>query len=207
MTIAEAEGITTILSAMSFHCSNANVQHYGCGALNNLAVNENNKVKIAEAGGITIILSAMKKISSNADVQHYGCAALHSLAWNNANNKERIAHAGGEAAIESAMRNHSSNACIQKSGHAALCLVGLIAAILSEMNMDEKNPNSQISSINRLRFFGSNNQLAFAEAGGITAILSVIKNHSFNIDVQHSGFAFLCDLTCMHCLLGMTFHC
>ena len=149
-----------------------------------MAVNENNKVKIAEAGGITIILSAMKKISSNADVQHYGCAALHSLAWNNANNKERIAYACGEATIESAMRNHSSNACVQKSGHAALRIVGLIAAILSETKMDEKNPNSQESSIIRLRFLASNNQFPIAEAGGITAILSAIINHSFNHDVQ-----------------------
>ena len=44
VTIAEAGGITTILSAMKTHSSNATVQENGCGALQNLAVNENNRV-------------------------------------------------------------------------------------------------------------------------------------------------------------------
>ena len=32
VTIAEEEAITTFLSAMKFHFSNAKVQEYGCGA-------------------------------------------------------------------------------------------------------------------------------------------------------------------------------
>jgi len=69
VTSAEAGGISTILSAMKTHSSNATVQDKGCGALVNLANNDKNKVTIADAGGITTILSAMKTHSSNATVQ------------------------------------------------------------------------------------------------------------------------------------------
>ena len=76
-----------ILSAMKYHLDNAQVQHYGCAALQNLAMNDNNKVMIAETGGIPTIVSAMKYHSSNINVQHYGCAALGTLAVNDNNKK------------------------------------------------------------------------------------------------------------------------
>ena len=78
--IAAAGGITTILSAMKTHSSNATVQEKGCGALWNLALNnDNNRVMIADAGGIDAIQSAMENHSLNAMVQQYGCGALKNL--------------------------------------------------------------------------------------------------------------------------------
>ena len=79
VTIAEAGGITTILSAMKKHSSNANVQENSCGALVNLALNENNRVTISNAGGKAAIESAMRNYSSNAGVQEKGKAALRNL--------------------------------------------------------------------------------------------------------------------------------
>ena len=49
VAIAEAEGITKILSAMKNHPSNATVQEYGCTALWRLSSNDINQIKIAEA--------------------------------------------------------------------------------------------------------------------------------------------------------------
>jgi hypothetical protein len=72
-------GITTILSAMKSHSSNANVQHYGCGALWTLAFVDKYKVEIAEGRGITTSLSAMKGHSSNSNVQHYGVEHFGNL--------------------------------------------------------------------------------------------------------------------------------
>ena len=79
VTIAEAGGITTILSAMKNHSSNANVQENSCGTLVNLALNENNRVTISNAGGKAVIESAMRNYSSNAGVQEKGKAALCNL--------------------------------------------------------------------------------------------------------------------------------
>ena len=50
IAIVEAGGITTILSSMKTHSSNADLQHYGCALLKNVAMNDNSRVKIAEAG-------------------------------------------------------------------------------------------------------------------------------------------------------------
>jgi hypothetical protein len=77
--IAAAGGITTILSAMQTHSSNATVQEHGCAALQTLAVNENNRVKISNAGGKALIESAMRNYTSNAGVQEKGKAALYNL--------------------------------------------------------------------------------------------------------------------------------
>jgi hypothetical protein len=97
VVIADAEGITMILSAMKTHFSNANVQEYGCTALAFLAENhDENKVIMSDAGGITTILSAMKTHFSNANVQEYGCAALEQLVMNKDNNKITSAEAGLE---------------------------------------------------------------------------------------------------------------
>ena len=83
VTIAEAGGIITILSAMKTHSSNATVQEYGCGVLGNLAVNnDNNKMTIAKEGGIATILTAIDTHSYNAGVLENGLAALQILFVN-----------------------------------------------------------------------------------------------------------------------------
>ena len=79
MTVAAAGSITTILTAMKTHFSNADVQHYACAALRNLAFNENNKVAIVNADGKVVIESAMQNHSSNAGVQENGNGALRTL--------------------------------------------------------------------------------------------------------------------------------
>jgi hypothetical protein len=50
--IANAGGIVAILSGMKDHIDHAGVQEQGCGALRNLATNDDNEVLIAEAGGM-----------------------------------------------------------------------------------------------------------------------------------------------------------
>ena len=157
VTIAAAGGITTILSAMKTHFSNANVQHYGCEGLMNLAVNDKNKVTIVEAGGITTILSAMKTRSSNATVQDNGCVALQNLALRNDKNKVTNLVAGGITTILFAMKTHSSNAYVQYYGCGALFYLAL----------------------------NDNNKVMIADAGGITTIPSAMMTHSSNDVVQH----------------------
>jgi hypothetical protein len=73
VTIAEEGGITTIISAMKNCPKNPDVQDYGCGALSNLAVNnDNNHSTIAKEGGVETIRSAMASHSNNARVQNHG---------------------------------------------------------------------------------------------------------------------------------------
>ena len=79
-TIARTEGITTILSAMKNHSSNATVQENGCAALWTLADNNNeNKEKIASFEGNAVIYNAIQNHSSNAGVTKKGYKALRKF--------------------------------------------------------------------------------------------------------------------------------
>ena len=78
--ITEQGGIEVILKAMRTHTSDAGVQGQGCGALTNLARNDDNQIKIAQQDGIYVILEAMRNHTSDAVVQAEGCNALRVLA-------------------------------------------------------------------------------------------------------------------------------
>ena len=72
-----------VVAAMRAHASSAPVQEYGCGALWNMTVNADNKVKAGSAGAIETVVAAMRSHPSNADVQHRGCGALWIMAFKN----------------------------------------------------------------------------------------------------------------------------
>eukprot|EP00961_Rhodomonas_salina_P095293 1282150-Rhodomonas_salina.1 len=83
---------------MKQHVKSAGVQEQGCGALRNLAVNDENKVKIGAAGGIEAVITAMQQHADSEGVQEWGCAALSNLAFND-ENKVKIGAAGGIEAV------------------------------------------------------------------------------------------------------------
>ena len=104
-TIGKMGGVKVILDALKRHKANADVQEWGCGALQNLTLNDDNKKTIAKLGGIKVILDAMKRHESNADVQGRVCAVLTNLAANDAD-KKRIAKMGCIKVIFDAMKRH-----------------------------------------------------------------------------------------------------
>jgi hypothetical protein len=65
-----------IFTAMQQHRLNADVQHYACGALMNLALNSDNQVTLMELGAGQEIVTAMQRHRTNADVQEYARRAL-----------------------------------------------------------------------------------------------------------------------------------
>eukprot|EP00961_Rhodomonas_salina_P090894 1223114-Rhodomonas_salina.1 len=60
---------------MRQHLGHAGVQEAGCGAVRNLAMNADNKIKIAGEGGIGVMLEAMRQHLGHAVVQDAGCGA------------------------------------------------------------------------------------------------------------------------------------
>ena len=120
--LAEEENdCTEVVDAMREGASSAVVAKEGCDALNNLAVDVDNRKSIAEAGGIEMILRMMEVYgTSNAEVAENGCGALRNLAYND-DNKKSIGEIGGIAIILSMMEVHgASNAEVAYYGSAAL---------------------------------------------------------------------------------------
>merc|ERR1719199_1242437 len=94
--------------------ANLQVQHAGCGALGNLAVNPLNQVKIATLGGIDCVLAAMRTHKADTELQRQCCFALMTIADNVAGNQARVTSGGGIALILDAVSAHRSSAPLIK---------------------------------------------------------------------------------------------
>ena len=70
--------ICSIVEKMKIHINVSEVQEYGCGALLQLALNNDSK-KILNVGGIEAIIDSMKRHIDVACVQSTGCGALWTL--------------------------------------------------------------------------------------------------------------------------------
>jgi len=78
--IGQCFGIDAIVNAMTIHVNNKGVQEKACGALSNLAANnEQNKIAIVEAEGIDAVKHAMERHPSVEGVQEKGCLAMRKL--------------------------------------------------------------------------------------------------------------------------------
>jgi hypothetical protein len=76
VTISLTGGLLAIVKAMDRHAGDADVQAAGGRALQNLALDQNNKGGIASAGGIEVLVNAMKKFPEDASVQMGGCGTF-----------------------------------------------------------------------------------------------------------------------------------
>ena len=75
--------VLAIVKALTKHADDPEVQAAGGRALQNLALDQNNKGGIASAGGIEILVSAMKKFPDDPSVQMGGCGTFQNLVWGN----------------------------------------------------------------------------------------------------------------------------
>jgi len=89
-------GIDTVLKDMRQHPEDAKVQEKGCKALNRLAFNANNKVKIGAGGGVEAIVQAMGGHRGDKEIQKNSCCALLNLGRSNRDIQQRIKRAGAE---------------------------------------------------------------------------------------------------------------
>ena len=76
------DGISLILKCMKIHSDVPIVQETACGALSNLSLNGDNKIKIGKEGGISLIIEAMRNHSQVLDVLVQACSALSNLSFN-----------------------------------------------------------------------------------------------------------------------------
>jgi len=71
--------IQAVVRAMEGHLTSAAVQGYGCQALSNLGVNEEDTVLITQADRIQVVVRAMQEHWTSAELQKYCCQALRNL--------------------------------------------------------------------------------------------------------------------------------
>lgn len=76
VTISLTGGLLAIVKAMTLHENDPEVQAAGGRALQNLALDQNNKGGIASAGGIEALVQAMRRFPDDSAVQMGGCGTF-----------------------------------------------------------------------------------------------------------------------------------
>jgi len=90
---------------MRAHAGVADVAHYGCWALANIAVLPAGKQACVDVGAPATIVAAMRAHAGVADVARLGCQALANIA-DSASGKSVVVVAGGFEVVTSAMARH-----------------------------------------------------------------------------------------------------
>ena len=116
--------IPVIISALEVHGkTNASVAEAGCGALRNLAHNNDaNITTIVSSGGIPLIFRLLEAHGeTNASVAEAGCGALWILTHNNATNKTTTGASGGIPLILRLLEVHGdTSVTVQAKARGAL---------------------------------------------------------------------------------------
>jgi hypothetical protein len=112
-------GSEAVVAAMEAHKTSVLVQQHACWALNNLAVNAGNRVKIAEAGGIEAVVQAMETHNTRVLVQKRSCLALSNLAAQGSL-RQRIKAAGGVELVKHAVNASNATADSKSWGNNLL---------------------------------------------------------------------------------------
>ena len=122
--ILAAGGVESALAAMDAHRGDANVQQWGCIALQNVVDrNAAAKTRVAAAGGLAQIVSAMDSHSADAGVQLAACQLLLNLS-ESADLRPQIKAAGGGDRVRRAMSVPIVGREIRVSGSGLLARLG-----------------------------------------------------------------------------------
>jgi hypothetical protein len=113
--IANADGISLLIDAMSKGQEFLRPQLDCCGALSYLATNDNLRATIVAKGGIPLVITAMDTFLYNEQVQQAGLNTLGSFARDSRSNVVRIRFSGGMNSIHNASEEHSDHSQIQAS--------------------------------------------------------------------------------------------
>ena len=138
VTISLTGGLLAIVKALQRFADHPEVQAAGARALQNLALDQNNKSGIASAGGIACVVQAMKAFPENADVQMGGCGTFQNLIWGNDENRKRILEEGGIPIILKAMQLHPNDLDILEWACGSLYLLSVGEAEVKKALLDNK---------------------------------------------------------------------
>ena len=209
IVIVAAGAVPALLVVMGHHVDSVTVQERGCAALQNLAVDPEERRAIG-LGGVLAVLSAMKRHIDIRSVQEFGCGALRNLGLDHVGNKSAIAMGGGVLVIVEALRRHCSDSRVAtqslralrnftKGGGAdgRLAIQNALSGIVDAMaeHADVESVQSEGCANLRNLSIAEDQQEAVGSAGGIPVILSAMEVHPESERVQKQGCGALYNLS------------
>lgn len=186
ISISLTGGLLAIVKALQRFAHDAMIQATGCRALQNLALDPNNKTAIVNAGGIPMIVQAMKAFPWHEGIQMCGCGTFQNLLWswgnnnkndntnnntNHNNKRKRIYDAGGIPVIIQAMNQHPDATDLIDYACGAIYLLTIddnetttTATSTGEQEQQQQQQNRQV-------------QEALLKHQALTALAQAIDNH------------------------------
>jgi hypothetical protein len=154
-------GHTTVFHVLQKHVGCFEIQEQGMRALGNLSLLLPTKKLLGDIGCVEVILATMKKYPDCERLQCFGCYVIGRLVFSMKCNAERVEKsAGGIAVVIAAMKAYPNKKELQKFGCIAL----------SNMSVwEEYRP-------------------LIAEAGGLSAISSVIEKYRDHPKLHEDAF-------------------
>mmetsp|Transcript_4248 Transcript_4248/g.6282 ORF Transcript_4248/g.6282 Transcript_4248/m.6282 type:complete len:561 (-) Transcript_4248:627-2309(-) len=197
-------GIYAIVSAMTHHRYNPNVQTLACKTLRIVChQNATNRDVVGQERGVQAIVAAMKDHIRSSFVVSEACMTLAMLCFENTQNKNSVRESDGITAIVACMTapEHEQDAAVHEKACLALykcCFenpanrvaihdVGGIPPIIYAMKQFPNNAEVQIQAmgaIMNLSHQNNVNKIAAKEAGAFEAIVSAMAKFPSEVMVQ-----------------------
>lgn len=199
LTVHEAHtGVMLVHQVMQEYVNDEEVQWRACAILQNLAINDHQRMKISLLGGVGLVHRAMRKHPKDSDIQRWGCGALGNLARSSEVTKQV---SGGLELIDTAMRQHQLDAEVQKAGCAALWNMALdhrISRLIGDVAVDvihdamrhhPKDLEVQRWGCGALwnLALDDHNLRRITEQGGVELVRGAICKHPADKEVQRLG--------------------
>jgi hypothetical protein len=164
-SIAETNGVELLVSALAVFGDNVNVTLQACKCFSYLSIDPELRVMIVAQGGLRLVVVAITSNPDNAELVGFACSTLLNLTFD----AEVSAYIGSGIvdAIVQTMTGHLKSALLQETG----------LGILQNISMRGPDEKARI-----------------AEAGGVEAVVSVLREHIRLPSVVERGLATLWSL-------------
>lgn len=118
--IESTGGLKVVLDAMKNHAESIKVLAAACQALQNAAVNANNRVKITKFGGVEVVLSLLDHSRDSLDFQARACMALFNLIQGNEKGRKVFVEVDGVHTVMQCVKRNQDSSLIVLHGCGVL---------------------------------------------------------------------------------------
>ncbi|KAH3757832.1 Vacuolar protein 8 [Pelomyxa schiedti] len=210
--ISQKGGSSNIISSMTSHPKNSDLQEELCHALRNLTTkNTEIQAQVAAQKGITLVLASMKEHIKIPALQLYACGILNNMIGHPQLRLD-IMHQNGLGLIMTAMEQHLPRDDVQQQccftlwgllsqseeARAKISMEG-IALIISVMRTHLAVADIQLAALGILKCLASLNEetrLTISQHGGLSSICQAIRRHVKSVELLLQGLICFSILSC-----------
>jgi len=196
-TIIETGGLAAIISAMTKHASNAEIQSNGSGAIANIALKGNQRAKrsiVFDLLGAECVIKGMAQHPQHSAVQMTGCSALGNLALPSKEEPEEQNAGGMFGGIYSSLFGNGTENNWDVDDVSSYCGSDFSQHCGLEDDSAMGSAYAETVGTTKVEYLGGE-AIAVMEAGGVRSIMRAMKLHPRDCLVVEQACGSLMSLT------------